>query len=134
VATSAWSLTERLIATRTLRRNHLKVLLALIDLWQRLRRDGAATGSDAILAPIRTYGRSLSAPAQADVAEWTETLRMLAERELGEIEPLDREERHAAAAGMARLGPKAHLWGRERPYPAASGSTRTSPNRSAAHD
>jgi hypothetical protein len=30
VATSAWPLTERLIGTRTLRRNHLKVLLALI--------------------------------------------------------------------------------------------------------
>jgi hypothetical protein len=35
---------------------------------------------------------------------------MLAERELEEIEPLDREERHAAAA-MAHLGPRVYLWG-----------------------
>jgi hypothetical protein len=117
VATSVWPLTERLIGTRTLRRNHLKVLLALIALWQRMQRDGAATGSDAVVALIRTYGRSLSAPAQADGAEWTETLHMLAERELGDIEPLDGEERHAAAVGMARLEPKAQLWGREGPYP-----------------
>jgi hypothetical protein len=113
VATSAFPLAERLIGIRTPRRNALRALLALIDVWERARTT-TGDGQRAILHIIASYGRMLPGVAGALDEETAPRLwRDAAQAELAAIEPADRDERVTAATTMAAWDTRTQLWGRE---------------------
>jgi hypothetical protein len=111
IANSAWEAERRLIGARTLRTNHLKTLIALVNRTIHLS-NGAAEPDPQLAALIARYAGSIGgAMAPVEASDFV-LIRAAAEEELARIEPLDAEERHAAARRLAKLPAPEQLWGR----------------------
>lgn len=104
IASSAWEPERRLIGARTLRINHLKLLLALInksvDADDRVKRTVAAM--------IGRFATWLPAGTKLDL----EDVAAKVKTELKSIEPQDNEQRRTAARELRRLADVFQLWGR----------------------
>jgi hypothetical protein len=104
IASSAWEPERRLIAARTLRVNHLKVLLALIN--------KAADADDRVKKALSTmigrFATWLPTGTKLDL----EDVATKTKAELASIEPQDDERRGAAARELMKLPALFQLWGR----------------------
>jgi hypothetical protein len=104
IVSSAWEPERRLIAARTLRVNHLKVLLALVhklaDADDRVKK--------ALSTMIGRFATWLPAGTKLDI----EDVATKTKAELASIEPQDNEQRSAAARELMKLVPVFQLWGR----------------------
>jgi hypothetical protein len=104
IASSAWEPERRLIAARTLRVNHLKVLLALVN--------KAADADDRVKKALSTmigrFATWLPAGTKLDLEDVATKTRA----ELTSIEAQDYEQRGAAARELMKLATVFQLWGR----------------------
>jgi hypothetical protein len=105
VASSGWEPERRLIGARTLRVNHLKVLLALI---RRLSAFDANAQPKGLAAMAYRFAAWLPTANNADL----ESVNAAAQSELEAIEPEDEAERTSAAVTLCTLPPQFQLWGR----------------------
>jgi len=104
ITSSAWEPARRLIAARTLRVNHLRVLLAL------LKKSTIADErvKKALMTPILRFATWLPVGTKLDLDEVAEKTNA----ELASIEQEDMEQRIAAAHELMKLTPAFQLWGR----------------------
>jgi hypothetical protein len=109
VASSVWAPERRLIGPRSLRINHLKTLLALVNRIEMLKHNGGEP--EPLLAMITRYARNVPGATvweqQADLSR----IRASTERELAAIEPDDVSERTEAAAKLREYPGDRQLWG-----------------------
>ncbi len=105
VASSVWEPERRLIASRTLRVNHLKVLLALI---RKVSTLGAVVDPRPVTAMVHRFSSLLPTRTNADL----ESVRVAAQSELDAIAPDDESERTNAAIALRKLPVQFQLWGR----------------------
>jgi hypothetical protein len=111
IATSTWPLERRLIGARTLRANHLRTVISLLDA---LRRTGDRADERTIAhfeSVLVSFAQSVSGALQAGARPEHERIRAAVEAELGHIEPLDVEERKVAAKRFEKLPETNQLWG-----------------------
>jgi hypothetical protein len=104
IVSSAWEPERRLIGARTLRVNHLKVLLNLTNKVA----DADDRVKKALLAMVGRFATWLPIGAKLDI----EDVALKANAELANIEPQDREQRAAAARELVKMVPMFQLWGR----------------------
>jgi hypothetical protein len=103
VASSAWEPECRIIAARTLRVNHLKVLLALIQKANQTN----GTSNERLLALTLRFAAWI--PAENKTLD---AISAAARSELSLLEPDDLQQRKASAEQLARLPVQFQLWGR----------------------
>jgi hypothetical protein len=104
IASSAWEPERRLIGARTLRVNHLKVLLALIN--------KAVDADDRVQKTMATMIGRFTTWLPAGTKLDLEGVAAKAETELKNIEPQDEEQRRTAAKELKKLPDVFQLWGR----------------------
>lgn len=104
VASSAWEPKRRLIGARTLRTNHLKVLLALI---RKANQAPEETGKSLMLMVSR-FATWVPASTKTDF----QGIGAAATAELKMIEEEDDKQRQTAADQLAKLPTQFQLWGR----------------------
>jgi hypothetical protein len=103
IVSSAWEPERRLIAARTLRVNHLKVLLALVN----KAADTDDRVKKALFAMIGRFATWLPGGTKVDLEDVATKTRA----ELANIEPQDSEQRGAAARELMKLAPVFQVWG-----------------------
>ncbi|MCC6630131.1 MAG: hypothetical protein IT340_22350 [Chloroflexi bacterium] len=123
VAHSAWEPARRVIGSRTLRTNHLRTLLALLEHAERL--DGGPAPQLAAL--IARYAESAPAALALGAPPDHARIRAAAEAELARIEPADAAERREAAARLEALPERYRLWGRPALVETGAPARRSSP-------
>jgi hypothetical protein len=104
IGSSAWEPERRLIAARTLRVNHLKVLLALIG--------KASDADERVKKPLTTMIGRFATWLPAGTKFDFEDVATKTRAELASIEPEDEKQRRAAAAELTKLPTIFQLWGR----------------------
>lgn len=111
VADSAWEPERRLIGTRTLRANHLRTLLALLDMHgdAEVRQDATAMKRLGLL--IGRYAESVPGATEHGQSLDMGRVRDATSTELARIGPLDAKERAAAALQLKKLREDRQLWG-----------------------
>lgn len=115
VTSSAWELERRLIGSRTLRTNHLYIILALL---QRNEQVGSVVDQRAATQLgmlIVRYAETVPGAVARGVKPDYQRIREAAQAELKLIEPLDLEERRNAVIDLLKLGPKNRVWGKLTP-------------------
>jgi hypothetical protein len=112
VASSAWPAERRLIGARTLRANHLRILLALLLMHERAQRTGTAPATAHLESMILSFAQTV--PGAVGPGERPDRARLAeaARAELAHIEKTDLEERQEAARRLERLPEPHRLWGR----------------------
>lgn len=111
VANSAWKAERRLIGARTLRTNHLKTLISLLNRAIHLS-NGESEPDPQLRALITRYADSVGGTVDPIQGSDLVLVRLAAEAELARIEPVDAEERHQAARRLTQLPATEQLWGR----------------------
>jgi hypothetical protein len=111
VANSAWEAERRLVGARTLRTNHLKTLISLLNRTIHLS-NGESEPDPHLRTLITRYADSIGGVVKPVQTADFVLVRAAAEVELARIEPLDAEERRAAARRLAQLPAPDQLWGR----------------------
>jgi hypothetical protein len=122
VATSAWPLERRLVGSLTLRVTHLSALLALLVVWERTQTaDGV---EDDLTRLVAQYARGVPGAMAPHHRLAPARVRAMAQAELNEIAPTDREERRAAARALRHRPPAVQMWGQTplQPVPTANQS------------
>jgi hypothetical protein len=112
VASSAWEPERRLIGSRTLRTNHLRTLLAILRCYEeaQTRRDSKAGLQ--LRAMARSYAETVPGALPPGEELDVDGIRNLAKAELERINPVDFEERSAAAQRLQALAERYRLWGK----------------------
>jgi hypothetical protein len=111
VASSAWKPESRIIGPRTLRVNHLRSLLSVLDASNELSKIDEHRFEQLVTFVFRYSHSVIGTPAPGD-APSADHIREAAQAELARIEPADLEERLAAAAKLERLPGAMQFWGR----------------------
>ncbi len=127
VASSAWPAERRLIGARTLRANHLRILLALLSMHERAQLTGTAQATAHLESMILSFAQTVPGAVEPGKRPEHTRLAEAARAELAHIEKTDLEERQAAARRLERLPEPHRLWGR----PALIQGRRASGTRSA---
>lgn len=111
LTSSAWSLERRIIGSRSMRTDNLRIAISLAQRLGRLREVGAAEaqGVERLLFP---FARSV--PGANDTGQPIDPRRVIeaASAELSTLDEADLAERRAAAARLAAASPAIKLWGR----------------------
>ena len=112
VTSSAWSVEKRLIGSLSLRANHLRTILSLVRMWERLA-DGPESPTAVSLAEIIVRFAS-TVPGALEDGTFTYAQQVLAatQNELEAIDALDQQERNEAASQLRGLAEHFQLWGR----------------------
>jgi hypothetical protein len=111
VTHSGWELARRVIGTRTLRTNHLRLLLRLLETTERMQsQPGSRSGQleTLVVRFAESVPNALELGRPLDQAR----IRAAAEAEMARIEPSDLEERRTAAERLTSLPERFQLWGR----------------------
>jgi hypothetical protein len=111
VADSAWEPERRLIGTRTLRANHLRTLLALLDMRAGAEEREDATAMKRLGLLIGRYAESVPGAAEHGQELDLGRVREATAAELARIGVVDEEERAAAALRLEKLREDRQLWG-----------------------
>lgn len=111
IANSAWETERRLIGSRTLRTNHLRTLLALLNARVRITATAKELTRQQLDRLIYRYAHTVAGALDYGKPLDDARVRDAAEAELAHVEPSDQEERRAAAARLERLPPEQQLWG-----------------------
>jgi hypothetical protein len=111
VTSSTWLVEKRLIGGLSLRANHLRTTLSLVQLWERLP-DGPASPTAVSLAEIIARFASTIAGALEHGA-FTDAQQVLdaTHKELEAIDTLDQQEREEAARKLHGQAERFQLWG-----------------------
>lgn len=111
LTSSAWSLERRIIGSRSMRTDNLRIAINLSLRLAHLREVGAGEAKNVqhLLFP---FARSI--PGASETGQPIDTARVIeaAEAELSVIEAADHAERQAAAARISTASPLFKLWGR----------------------
>jgi hypothetical protein len=108
LTSSAWESERRVIASRTLRVNHLKTLLALLSEIEEQASESARTR---LFSLALRFAESVPGAIEPGQTPEVATIRKAAEGELSRIEGGDLDERREAASRLNRLEEKWRLWG-----------------------
>jgi hypothetical protein len=111
VASSVWEPERRLIGPRTLRVNHLKTVLALLRRLSALRQSGSSPSEERLAELLQRYARSVPGAVASGEEMNPDRIQQAAEAELAAIEPLDADDRKAAALELLKVPPYNQLWG-----------------------
>lgn len=111
LTSSTWELERRIIGSRSIRTDNLRIAISLANRLAHLREAGAAEAKsvERLLFP---FARSV--PGALDTRQPIDTKRVIdaARAELALLEPADIEERRAAAAKLSSSSTYFKLWGR----------------------
>lgn len=111
LCSSAWSLERRIIGSRSMRTDHLRIAESLARRLKQLREAGAPESKniERLLFPIaRTIPGATETGQPVDTDKVTEAARA----ELSVLDEADLAERGEACARFASAGPQMRLWGR----------------------
>jgi hypothetical protein len=111
IASSVWEPERKLIGPRTLRVNHLKIVLALLRRLAAWSQSGVSGDSDRLSELLQRYARSVPGAVTNGGHINPDQIREAADAELAAIEPLDFADRKAAVVGLLKLPAYAQLWG-----------------------
>lgn len=111
LTSSIWSLERRIIGSRSMRTDNLRIAINLSQRLAHLREVGASEAKN-VQHLLFSFARSI--PGASETGQPIDTKRVIeaAEAELSVIEAADRAERQAAAARLASSGALLKLWGR----------------------
>lgn len=111
LTSSAWSLERRIIGSRSMRTDHLRITISLAQRLAHLRESGAAEARNVerLLFPL---ARSVPNATDTGKSLVPSRVREAAEAELSVLEAADLEERRAAAARLSASNAHIRLWGR----------------------
>jgi hypothetical protein len=112
ISSSAWPLEERLIGSLTLRANHLRTLLALMQMWERSSERSDESSAEALRAMILRFASSV--PGALEHGTFTTAFRVVSatQQELAVFYTTDQQERQTAASQLAAYAERFQLWGR----------------------
>ena len=111
VASSSWESERRLIGARTLRGNHLRTLLALVSMRDRVQSTNEPGLTAHLDALLMAFGQTVPGAAQPGRRFEPERISEAARAELALIHQTDIEERRQAAGRLDRLPLLHRLWG-----------------------
>jgi hypothetical protein len=111
LACSVWESERRLIGPRTLRVNHLRILLALLRRLGTLRQSGSSAQEERLSGLLQRYARSVPGALTTGEDSDLDQIRQAAEGELDAIELLDGTDRKNAAVELQKLPAHQQLWG-----------------------
>lgn len=111
LTSSAWPLDRRIIGSRSMRTDNLRIAINLSERLDQLREVGAreAVSLEQLLFPI---ARAIPGGSEAGQPINADRLRGAARAELALMEEADNTERRAAAARLASSSANYRLWGR----------------------
>lgn len=111
LTSSAWPLDRRIIGSRSMRTDNLRIAVNLSERLDQLREVGArqAIGLERLLFPI---ARAIPGGSEAGQPIDTDRLRTAASAELAILQEADDSERSTAAARLASASTFHRLWGR----------------------
>lgn len=111
LSSSAWSLDRRIIGSRSMRTDHLRIALGIARRLKQLREAGAQEGRniERLLFPI---ARSIPGATQTGQLVDPDRISEAALAELAVLEEPDRDERLEAASRLATSGVQHRFWGR----------------------
>ncbi|MER9291495.1 hypothetical protein NKI71_14730 [Mesorhizobium sp. M0510] len=111
LSSSAWSLERRIIGSRSMRTDHLRIALGLARRLAQLREAGApeARNIERLLFPI---ARSIPGATETGQLVDPERVSDAARAELAVLEEADLAERREAAARLSSSSAQHRLWGR----------------------
>ena len=113
VASSAWEPERRIVGARSLRTNHIMTLLSLLDFRAHIAAQDFQQVPKELGTLIARYAETVAGATERGDGLDYDQVRTAAEAELARIQPIDSDERFAAAAAVRAL-PNAYyqLWGR----------------------
>jgi hypothetical protein len=111
LSSSAWSLERRIIGSRSMRTDHLRIAESLARRLKQLREAGApeAKNVERLLFPI---ARAIPGATETGQPIDTDRLTEAARAELSVLEDADRAERGEACARFTTASQQVRLWGR----------------------
>ncbi|MGK7755149.1 hypothetical protein [Roseovarius sp. C03] len=111
LTSSSWPLERRIIGSRSMRADNLRIAMSLSERLDQLREVGAqeARNMQRLMFPM---ARAIPGASEAGLDIDTDRLRRAASAELALIEEMDSEERKAAATKLSRDSVFHRLWGR----------------------
>lgn len=111
LCSSAWSLERRIVGSRSMRTDHLRIAESLARRLKQLREAGAPESKniERLLFPI---ARAIPGATETGVLVDTDKVTEAARAELSVLEEADRAERGEACARFATSSPHVRLWGR----------------------
>ena len=111
LCSSAWSLDRRIVGSRSMRTDHLRIAENLARRLKQLREAGASESRniDRLLFPI---ARAIPGATEAGKLVDPDRITDAARAELTVLEDADRAERGEACGRLANASPQVRLWGR----------------------
>ena len=111
LSSSSWDLERRIVGTRSIRTDSLRIAISLSGRLAHLREAGA---TEAKLVERLLFPFARSVPGAVEHGQPIDPARTIAavRAELSLIEIPDRDERRDAAAKLISCGPQVRLWGR----------------------
>jgi hypothetical protein len=111
LSSSAWGLERRIVGSRSMRTNHLRIAESLARRLRQLREAGAGESKNVerLLFPI-----ARAIPGATETGQLIDTDKVIeaAQAELSALDYTDRAERGEACARFAASSPQVRLWGR----------------------
>jgi hypothetical protein len=111
LCSSAWSLDRRIVGSRSMRTDHLRIAESLARRLKQLREAGASESRniDRLLFPI---ARAIPGATETGKLVDPDRITEAARAELAVLDDADRAERGEACARLASSSPQVRLWGR----------------------
>lgn len=112
VTSSTWPVEKRIIGSLSLRANHLRTILSLVQMWERLTDGPTAPLAVSLAALIARFASTVPGALEHGAFTHAQQVLIATQHELDAIDALDRQEREEAANQLRELSELFQLWGR----------------------
>jgi hypothetical protein len=112
VTSSTWPVEKRIIGSLSLRANHLRTILSLVQMWERLAGGPTAPSAISLAAIITRFASTVPGALEHGTFTGAQQVLVATQHELDAIDSLDLQEREEAANQLRELAEPFQLWGR----------------------
>ena len=112
VTSSTWPVEKRIIGSLSLRANHLRTILSLVQMWERLTDSPASPSAVSLAAIIARFASTVPGALEHGALTDARQVLVATQHELDAIDAPDLQEREEAARQLRKLSEPYQLWGR----------------------